>query len=45
MQDLAKAVFSELRSIPEEDYAAATEKWITWLRTYIKRLGEYFEGM
>ena len=25
MQDLAKAVFSELRSKPKEDYAAATE--------------------
>ena len=46
VQDLAKAVFSELRSIPKEDYAAAAmEKWIAWLRTCIKRSGEYYEGM
>ena len=37
MQDLTKAVFSELRSIPREDYAAAMEKWIARLRTCIKR--------
>ena len=45
LQDLAKAVLSELRSIPKEDYAAAMEKWIAPLWTCIKRQGEYFEGM
>ena len=45
MQDLAKAVFSELRSIPKEDCAAAMEKWIARRRTCIKRRREYFEGM
>ena len=45
MQDLAKSVFSNLRSIPKKDYAAAMEKWIARLRTCIKRRGEYFEGM
>ena len=35
VQDLAKTVFSELRSIPKEDYAAAMEKWIARLRTCI----------
>ena len=43
LQDLAKAVLSELRSIPKEDDAAAMEKWIAPLRTC--RQGEYFEGM
>ena len=37
VQDLAKAVFSELRSIPKEGYAADMEKKITRLRTCIKR--------
>ena len=37
MQDLPKAVFSELRRIPKEDYAAAMEKWIARLRTCIRR--------
>ena len=45
MQDLAKAVFSELRRIPKDDYAAAMEKWIARLQTCIKRRGECFEGM
>ena len=45
IQDLTKAVFSELRNIPKKDYAAAMEKWIAGLRTCIKRRGEYFEVM
>lgn len=45
VQDLAKAVFSELKGIPKENYAAALEKWITRLRTCIQRRGEYFEGL
>ena len=45
MQDLEKAVFSELSSIPKEDYAAAMEKWIARLWTCLMRRGEYFEGM
>ena len=45
VQDLAKAVFSELRIMPKEDYAAAMEKWIARLRICLKRRGEYFEGM
>ena len=45
VQDLAKAVFSELRNVPKEGYAAAIVKWMARLRTYIKRRGQRFEGM
>ena len=45
VQDLAKAVFTELRNIPKGDYAAAMEKLTALLLTCINRRGEYFEGM
>ena len=45
VQDLSKAVFSELRSIPKEDYCAAFEQWMRRLQTCIQKGGEYFEGL
>ena len=45
IQDLAKAVNSELRTIPEEDYQGVFRKWQIWLKRCIESHGEYFEGL
>ncbi|GFS02279.1 transposase [Elysia marginata] len=45
IQDLAKAVNSELRTIPEEDYEGAFRKWQITLKRCIESHGEYFEGL
>ncbi|GFR91444.1 transposase [Elysia marginata] len=47
IQDLAKAVNSELRTIPEEDYQGVFRKWQIRLKRCIKSIlhGEYFEGL
>ena len=44
-QDLAKAVNSELRGIPKEQYRAAFDKWRRRLQLCVERGGEYFEGL
>ncbi|GFR58514.1 transposase [Elysia marginata] len=43
IQDLAKAVNSELRTIPEEDYQGVFRKWQIRLKRCIESHGEYFE--
>ncbi|GFR89884.1 transposase [Elysia marginata] len=43
IQDLAKAVNSELRTIPEEDYQGVFRKWQMRLKRCIESHGEYFE--
>ena len=45
VQDLSKAVNSELRGIPKEEYRAAFDKWRRRLQLCIQRGGEYFEGL
>ncbi|GFS23178.1 transposase [Elysia marginata] len=45
IQDLAKAVNSELRTIPEEDYQGVFRKWQIRLKRCIKSHGEYFEKL
>lgn len=45
IQDLAKAVKSELQTIPEEEYHNAFRKWIRRLEICVQRRGEYFEGL
>ena len=45
IQDLAKAVNSELRTIPEEDYQGVFRKWQIRLKRCIESHGEYFEGL
>ncbi|GFS04292.1 transposase [Elysia marginata] len=45
IQDLAKAVNSELRTIPEEEYQGVFRKWQIRLKRCIESLGEYFEGL
>ena len=45
VQDLSKAVNSELRGIPKEEYRAASDKWRKRLQLCIQRGGEYFEGL
>ncbi|GFS14439.1 transposase [Elysia marginata] len=45
IQDLAKAVNLELRTIPEEDYQGAFRKWQITLKRCIESHGEYFEGL
>ncbi|GFS12249.1 transposase [Elysia marginata] len=45
IQDLAKAVNSEPRTIPEEDYQGAFRKWQIRLKRCIESHGEYFEGL
>ncbi|GFR81410.1 transposase [Elysia marginata] len=45
IQDLAKAVNSELRTIPEEDYQGAFQKWQITLKRCIESHGGYFEGL
>ena len=45
IQDLTKAVNSELRTIPEEDYQGVFRKWQIRLKRCIESHGEYFEGL
>ncbi|GFS27711.1 transposase [Elysia marginata] len=45
IQDLAKAVTSELRTMPEEDYQGMFRKWQIRLKRCIESHGEYFEGL
>ncbi|GFS24224.1 dihydroorotate dehydrogenase (quinone), mitochondrial [Elysia marginata] len=45
IQDLAKAMNSELRTIPEEDYQGVFRKWQIRPKHCIKSHGEYFEGL
>ncbi|GFR94477.1 transposase [Elysia marginata] len=45
IQDLAKAVNSELRTIPEEDYQGVFRKWQIRLKRCMESHGEYFEGL
>ena len=45
VQDLSKAVNSELRGIPKEEYRAAFDKWRRRLQLCIQGGGEYFEGL
>ncbi|GFR75738.1 transposase [Elysia marginata] len=44
-QDLAKAVNSELRTTPEEDYQGVFRKWQIRLKRCIESHREYFEGL
>ena len=45
VQDLAKAVRSELSGLPKTDYQRALENWRRRLELCIRANGEYFEGM
>ncbi|GFR58546.1 transposase [Elysia marginata] len=45
IQDFAKAVNSELRTIPEEDYQGVFRKWQIRLKRCIRSHGKYFEGL
>ncbi|GFR87673.1 transposase [Elysia marginata] len=45
IQDLAKAVNSELRTTPEEDYQGVFQKWQIRRKRCIESHGEYFEGL
>ena len=45
IQDLAKAVHSELRGIPTSEYRECFEKWKMRMERCIQVNGEYFEGM
>ncbi|GFR85977.1 transposase [Elysia marginata] len=45
IQDLAKAVNSELRTIPEEDFQGVFRKRQIRLKRCIESHGEYFEGL
>ena len=45
IQDLSKAVKSELEGIPREEYQMALHMWRTRLEMCIRAKGEYFEGM
>lgn len=45
IQDLTKAVKSELESIPREEYQKAFQKWQGRLQKCIQAQGKYFEGM
>ena len=45
IQDLAKAVKSQLEGIPREQYQMALEMWRRRLEKCIQVKGEYFEGM
>ncbi|GFS12191.1 transposase [Elysia marginata] len=45
IQDLAKAVNSELRIIPEEDYQGVFRKWQIRLKRCKESHREYFEGL
>ena len=43
VQDLSKAVNSELRGITKEEYRIAFDKWRRRLQMCVERGGEYFE--
>ncbi|GFS22386.1 transposase [Elysia marginata] len=45
IQDLAKAVNSDLPTIPEEDYQGVFRKWQIRLKRCTESHGEYFEGL
>ena len=45
IQDLFKAINSELRGIPKEEYSADIQQWLRRLQLCIDREGEYFEGL
>ncbi|GFR62126.1 transposase [Elysia marginata] len=45
IQDLTKAVNSELQTIPEEDYQGMFRKWQIRLKCCIESHREYFEGL
>ena len=45
VQDLAKAVYSALATIPQEEYREAFQKWLRRMQRCIDVEGEYFEGM
>ena len=45
VQDLAKAVSSELRSIPSSEYRECFVKWRSRMLRCVEVEGEYFEGM
>ncbi|GFR71122.1 transposase [Elysia marginata] len=45
IQDLAEAVNSELRTIPEEDYQGVFCKWQIRLKDCIESHGEYFKAL
>ncbi|GFR71484.1 transposase [Elysia marginata] len=45
IQDLAKAVNSELQTITEEDYQGVFRKWHIRLKRCIERHGEYSKGL
>lgn len=45
VQDLSRAVNSELRGISKDEYRAAFDKWRRRLQLCIEREGEYFEGL
>ncbi|GFR87133.1 transposase [Elysia marginata] len=45
LQDLAKALNSELRTIPEEDYQGVFRKWLIRLKRFLESHREYFEGL
>ncbi|GFR86746.1 transposase [Elysia marginata] len=44
IQDLAKAVNSELRTISEENYQGVFRKWQIRMKSCIESHGEHFEG-
>jgi len=45
IQDLAKAVHSELRTIPQSEYRECFQKWRMRMKRCVEVGGEYFEGM
>ncbi|GFR91948.1 transposase [Elysia marginata] len=45
IQDLTKAVNSEPRTVPEEDYQVVFRKWQIRLKRCIESHGEYFEEL
>ena len=45
VQDLAKAVKSQLNAIPKENYQGALFAWRRRLEKCVRVKGEYFEGM
>lgn len=45
IQDLGKAVKSQLHTIPESEYRNAFDSWLRRLTLCVQRGGEYFEGM
>lgn len=45
IQDLAKAVYSELKSIPPSEYRHAFEKWLERLRLCVQVEGGYVEAL